>query len=239
MLFPFLVILPGMIALVLARATARRRPGHHAGQAGRDGAPLLDAAGRVVLDYDLATPMMLVRLLPHRHARPRAHRAAGVASCRAWRATSPPSTRVWTYDIYQSLHPARRVATRTTCGWAGSPPSVGIAARGGRGLRGGRVQQHHGPAAAGLRLRERAAVRHLPARHVLAPHAPATARSSACVAGTLGAAIHHGLTLPAGVGPGRQGRLLRRCCTPTRASWRRPSGPRSSPGSPASSSRSW
>ena len=28
------------------------------------GAPLLDGAGRVLLDYDLATPMMLVRLFP-------------------------------------------------------------------------------------------------------------------------------------------------------------------------------
>src|SRR5438309_459020 len=66
MLFPFLVILPGMIALVLGG-------GHAAGGAAQGlipaklaagGAPLLDSGGRVVLDYDLATPMMLVRLFP-------------------------------------------------------------------------------------------------------------------------------------------------------------------------------
>src|SRR5437016_2791264 len=62
MLFPFLVIVPGMIALVLGG-------GHAAGGAGMGlvpaklaagGAPLLDSGGHVVLDYDLATPMMLV-----------------------------------------------------------------------------------------------------------------------------------------------------------------------------------
>src|SRR5689334_23530589 len=66
MLFPFLVIVPGMIAMVLA-------PGHPVAGGGQglvpaklaaSGAPLLDSAGRVLLDYDLATPMMLVRLFP-------------------------------------------------------------------------------------------------------------------------------------------------------------------------------
>jgi solute:Na+ symporter, SSS family len=63
MLFPFLVIVPGMIALVIG------------GKGGVPGiippkldaltnAPLLDTAGRAVLDFDLATPMMLVRLFP-------------------------------------------------------------------------------------------------------------------------------------------------------------------------------
>src|SRR5919107_2767865 len=66
MLFPFLVILPGMIALVLGAQWA----GGGAGQGlvpaklAAGGAPLLDTAGRVVLDYDLATPMMLVNLFP-------------------------------------------------------------------------------------------------------------------------------------------------------------------------------
>jgi SSS family solute:Na+ symporter len=61
MLFPFLVILPGMIAL--------------AATAGGQGIippkldiltsqPVVDALGRPVLDFDLATPMMLVRFFP-------------------------------------------------------------------------------------------------------------------------------------------------------------------------------
>ena len=89
MLFPFLVILPGMIALVLGA-------GHDAAAAGQGLVPAKLAAagrrcwtapGRVVLDYDLATPMMLVQLLPRRHARARASRRCWPRSCRGWRAT--------------------------------------------------------------------------------------------------------------------------------------------------------
>ena len=91
MLFPFLVILPGMIAL--GAAGTMRRHAVRRGQSGPGGAaaqrwhrpPKMDSGqlldghdGRVVLDYDLATPMMLVQLLPRRDARPRAHRAAGL-----------------------------------------------------------------------------------------------------------------------------------------------------------------
>ena len=70
---------------------------------------------------------------------------------------------VWTYDIYQSH--IRRGASDAHYLWMGR---VGDRRRdravGGRGLRGRRVQQHHGPAAARLRVRQRAAVRHLRAR---------------------------------------------------------------------------
>src|SRR5256885_9440626 len=81
MLFPFLVILPGMLALVVsptsgvrqggqvitASTTSTTSPTSGASAAAvvppkidpRTGAPLRDAAGAVVLDYDLATPMML------------------------------------------------------------------------------------------------------------------------------------------------------------------------------------
>jgi SSS family solute:Na+ symporter len=48
MLFPFLVILPGMIAASLAIIPPKS----------------IDAAGHAVLDYDLATPMMLVKFFP-------------------------------------------------------------------------------------------------------------------------------------------------------------------------------
>lgn len=60
MLFPFLVILPGMIALALTTHGAGLIPAKLTAA----GAPLLDAAGRVVPDFDLATPMLLVKLLP-------------------------------------------------------------------------------------------------------------------------------------------------------------------------------
>ncbi|HET7458883.1 MAG TPA: sodium:solute symporter family protein [Gemmatimonadaceae bacterium] len=61
MFFPFLVILPGMIALAMTagQGAAGMIPAKMA-----NGAPIVDAAGRTVLDFDLATPMMLVKLFP-------------------------------------------------------------------------------------------------------------------------------------------------------------------------------
>src|SRR5256886_2328213 len=86
MLFPFLVIVPGMLALVVSSASSVREPGPAVVTASptsptsptsalasglvppkrdaRTGEPLRDARGRVVLDYDLATPMMLVHFFP-------------------------------------------------------------------------------------------------------------------------------------------------------------------------------
>src|SRR5216110_2378599 len=89
MLFPFLVILPGMLALVVSPTSGVRQdppavtigttstnlhqpPPTSASVVGivppkrdaRTGEPLRDAHGHVVLDYDLATPMMLVHFFP-------------------------------------------------------------------------------------------------------------------------------------------------------------------------------
>ena len=58
------------------------------------------------------------------------------------------------------------------------------------------------------------------------------------VSGTAAAAIHHGLTLPEGAASWHQGRLVRHRITRIPAKWPRTSGPRSSPGPPALSSRS-
>ena len=62
MIIPFIVIVPGMIALVVS---------HGAGQGiipakldAITSLPVLDASGHPVLDYDLAIPMMLVTLFP-------------------------------------------------------------------------------------------------------------------------------------------------------------------------------
>ena len=102
MLFPFLVILPGMIALALAA--------DHAGGAGQglipakltaDGVPLLDSTGRLVLDYDLATPMMLVHLFPSGMLG--LGLTALLASFMSGMAGNVTAfNTVWTYDIYQS-----------------------------------------------------------------------------------------------------------------------------------------
>ncbi len=66
MLFPFLVILPGMIAMGLTA------------QASGPGGFTLPSRADGTFDYDLVIPMMLGALLPVRHARARPDRADGV-----------------------------------------------------------------------------------------------------------------------------------------------------------------
>jgi len=102
MLFPFLVILPGMIALVLgADHGAGGGMGLIPAKLAADGAPLLDSAGRVVLDYDLATPMMLVQLFPAGMLG--LGLTALLASFMSGMAGNVTAfNTVWTYDIYQS-----------------------------------------------------------------------------------------------------------------------------------------
>lgn len=120
MFFPFLVILPGMIALVVAgRPADAGKPaiaGANAVQPGpelgrgiippkyEDPArtkPQLDKNGRVVLDYDLATPMMLVRFFPTGLLG--LGLTALLASFMSGMAGNVTALNtVWTYDIYQS-----------------------------------------------------------------------------------------------------------------------------------------
>ena len=105
MLFPFLVILPGMIAHRAHRRTWRR-DGDDPAKLGATGAPLIDSAGRAVLDYDLATPMMLVQLFPSGMLG--LGLTALLASFMSGMAGNVTAfNTVWTYDIYQSLHQAR------------------------------------------------------------------------------------------------------------------------------------
>ncbi|MEP6495844.1 MAG: sodium:solute symporter family protein [bacterium] len=98
MLFPFLVILPGMIALALTTGTGA---GVIPAKLAATGGPLIDGAGRVVLDYDLATPMLLVRLFPSGLLG--LGLTALLASFMAGMAGNVTAfNTVWTYDIYQS-----------------------------------------------------------------------------------------------------------------------------------------
>lgn len=146
MLFPFLVILPGMIALTASpnlsprtnvpqsfqnSASAIDSPAS-ALQDGRGiipakrseitGAVERDSQGKVVLDYDLATPMMLVNYFP-----------AGLlglgltallASFMSGMAGNVTAfNTVWTYDIYQSY--IRKGATDEHYLWMGRAATVG------------------------------------------------------------------------------------------------------------------
>jgi len=99
MLFPFLVIVPGMIALALT--VGHDGTGMIPAKLGATGAPLIDSAGRAVLDYDLATPMMLVRLFPSGMLG--LGLTALLASFMSGMAGNVTAfNTVWTYDIYQS-----------------------------------------------------------------------------------------------------------------------------------------
>jgi solute:Na+ symporter, SSS family len=101
------------------------------------------------------------------------------------------------------LHPPEGAPDRHYL-WMGRMTTVfGVGALDRHRLPGAAVQQHHGPAAAGLRVRERAAVRDVPAGHVLeARHRPRGLHRAGV--GHRAAALTHGLTRRRG-----QGRLAR------------------------------
>ncbi len=207
MLFPFLVILPGMIALVLGAGheTVAAGQGLVPAKLAADGGPLLDGTGRVVLDYDLATPMMLVRLFPAGMLG--LGLTALLASFMSGMAGNVTAfNTVWTYDIYQSH--IRRGASDAHYLWMGRVATV-----------------------AGIVLAVAAAyvagafnnimdLLQLVFAFVNAPlfatfalgmfwkRATGHGAFIGLLAGMLAAAIHHGLTLPAGVPVGIKGGYL-------------------------------
>jgi solute:Na+ symporter, SSS family len=207
MLFPFLVILPGMIALVLGG-------GHAAGGAGMGlvpaklaagGAPLLDSAGRVVLDYDLATPMMLVRLFPSGMLG--LGLTALLASFMSGMAGNVTAfNTVWTYDIYQSH--IRRGASDAHYLWMGRVATVGgVALAVGAAYVAGAFNNIMDL----LQLVFAFVNAPLFATFALGMFWRRTTGHGAFIgllSGTLGAAVHHGLTLPAGVQVGVKGGYL-------------------------------
>jgi SSS family solute:Na+ symporter len=134
MFFPFLVILPGMIALAAGTRAVNTAPRPNAAQTTtassasvpastgaaseastntvgqgiippkydeKTGAPARDNRGNVVLDYDLATPMMLVHYFPSGMLG--LGLTALLASFMSGMAGNVTAfNTVWTYDIYQS-----------------------------------------------------------------------------------------------------------------------------------------
>ena len=112
MLFPFLVIVPGLAALALTTG-----PMTHPGVAGgaavvsqgiipvkldaATGQPMLDSAGKPQLDYDLATPNLLIKSLPTGMLG--LGLTALLASFMSGMAGNVTAfNTVWTYDIYQA-----------------------------------------------------------------------------------------------------------------------------------------
>jgi len=200
MIFPFLVILPGMIALALT--VGHGASGMIPAKLAANGAPLVDAAGRTVLDFDLATPMMLVKLFPAGMLG--LGLTALLASFMSGMAGNVTAfNTVWTYDIYQShIKPG---ATDQHYLWMGRVATVGgillsIAAAYVAGSFNNIMDL--------LQLVFAFVNAPLFATFFLGMFWKRSTGHGAflgLLSGTIGAAVHHGLTLPVGAVPGVKG----------------------------------
>ena len=199
MLFPALVILPGMIAFALTATGGAELipPKLDAGLQ-----PLMDAHGRPVLDYDLATPSMLLHYFPNGLLG--LGLTALLASFMSGMAGNVTAfNTVWTYDIYQSY--LRPNASDRHYLWVGRAATIGG------------VLLSIGAAYVARSFNNIMDVLQLVFAFVNAPLFATFAlgmfwrRSTGhgafvgLVSGTLAAAIHHGLSLPAGAVPGIKG----------------------------------
>jgi SSS family solute:Na+ symporter len=239
MLFPFLVIVPGMLAMAVSSASIRRSadqpnavemssmaatapaasavsaaaPGSTAPAVGIvppkldpvTGEPQHDARGRVVLDYDLATPMMLVHFFP-----------AGLlglgltallASFMSGMAGNVTAfNTVFTYDLYQSyVRPGASDEHYLGMGRFATVLGTALAVA---------------AAYVATRFNNIMDFLQLVFAFVNAPlfatfalgmfwkRATGHGAFTGLVAGTLAAAVHHGLTLPAGAVVGVKGGYL-------------------------------
>src|SRR5689334_14197455 len=212
--FPFLVILPGMIALAADwHSTGGASSLAIAGGQGivppkidpATGAALMDRAGHVVLDYDLSVPMMLIGFYPSRMLG--LGMTALLASFMSGMAGNVTAfNTVWTYDIYQSH--IRKGASDEHYLWMGRAATVG-----------GIVLSVAAAYVAGtfnnimdlLQLVFAFVNAPLFATFALGMFWRRTTGHGAFVgllSGTIGAALHHGLTLPAGSTPGIKGGYL-------------------------------
>jgi SSS family solute:Na+ symporter len=224
MLFPFLVIVPGMLALVVSSTSSVRQPGPAAVTApttspasppasglvppkrdARSGEPLRDARGRVVLDYDLATPMMLVHFFP-----------AGLlglgltallASFMSGMAGNVTAfNTVWTYDLYQSyVRPGAPDAHYLAMGRFATVFGVAIS------VAAAYVAASFNNIMDFLQLVFAFVNAPLFATFALGmfwKRATGHGAFTGLLAGTLAAAIHHGLSLPAGAAVGVKGGYL-------------------------------
>ena len=200
MVFPFLVILPGMIAMALTSGAGER--GIIPPKLAADGQPLLDAAGRVVLDYDLATPMMLVKLFPEGMLG--LGLTALLASFMSGMAGNVTAfNTVWTYDIYQSH--IRKGASDQHYLWMGRAATVGGIVL---SIAAAYVASAFNNIMDFLQLVFAFVNAPLFATFALGMFWRRTTAHGAfwgLLAGTLGAALHHGLTLARGAVPGVKG----------------------------------
>ncbi len=218
MLFPFLVILPGLIAIALptqpavppnASAVASLQP---PGQGiiplkvdATSGKPMLDNNGKPQLDYDLAVPSMLLHYFPPGMLG--LGLTALLASFMSGMAGNVTAfNTVWTYDIYQSY--IRPGATDQHYLWMGRASTVfGIAFS----IAAAYMANRFNNIMDMLQLVFAFVNAPLFATFLLGMFWKRTTGHGAftgLLAGTAAAAIHHGLTLPAGAVTGIKGGWL-------------------------------
>jgi SSS family solute:Na+ symporter len=199
MLFPALVILPGMIAFAVTAAGGASLIPPKLDVALQ---PLIDAHGRPVLDYDLATPSMLLHYFPNGLLG--LGLTALLASFMSGMAGNVTAfNTVWTYDIYQTY--LRPRASDAHYLWVG------------RGATIGGVLLSIGAAYVARSFNNIMDVLQLVFAFVNAPlfatfalgmfwrRATGHGAFFGLASGTLAAGIHHGLTLPAGAVSGVKG----------------------------------
>jgi SSS family solute:Na+ symporter len=240
MFFPFLVILPGMIALAAGARTTTAIPASQTANqnasavssnsaartqgAGTDastntvgqgiippkfdektGQPARDNRGNVVLDYDLATPMMLIHYFPSGMLG--LGLTALLASFMSGMAGNVTAfNTVWTYDIYQSY--IRKGASDAHYLWMGRFATVfGIALS----IAAAYVAASFNNIMDMLQLVFAFVNAPLFATFALGMFWRRTTGHGAfigLISGTLAAAIHHGLSLPRGASVGFKGGYL-------------------------------
>ena len=196
MVFPFLVIVPGMIALVIGGS------GIIPAKVGPGGGPLLDSAGKVVLNYDLATPSMLMHLFPNGMLG--LGLAALLASFMSGMAGNVTAfNTVWTYDLYQTY--VKKDGDDAHYLWVGRVATVvGIALA----IAAAYVAASFNNIMELLQLVFAFVNAPLFATFFLGMFWKRSTGHGAfwgLVSGTVAAMVHHGLTLPAGSVPGIKG----------------------------------
>jgi solute:Na+ symporter, SSS family len=222
MFFPFLVILPGLIAIAvpmqrgnfstgISEAPQVSAEGHTLAEGlippklDAEGRPLLDREGRVVFDYDLVVPNMLV------HYFPTGILGLGITALLAsfmsgMAGNVTAFNTVWTYDIYESyIRPGATDRHYLTMGRIATVFGVALSvATAYLATRFNNIMDF-------LQLVFAFVNAPLFATFMLGMFWKRTtghAAFSGLLAGTAAAAIHHGLTLPAGEVAGIKGAWL-------------------------------
>src|SRR5713226_6740112 len=224
MFFPFLVILPGMIAGVVSISNVQdpaptrmeavsERQAQSVFRGGKGiippkydsaGNPVL-RNGQAVLDYDLATPMMLIRFFPSG--------LLGIGLCAliasfmsGMAGNTTAFNTVWTYDIYQSY--INHGASDEHYLWMGRASTVfGLAIS----VAAAYIARQFNNIMDVLQLVFAFVNAPLFATFLLGmfwKRATGNGAFFGLLGGTLAAATHHGLTLPAGSVPGIKGGFL-------------------------------